>query len=390
MQKSLLRGNKAKRKPANAPASAACSGCSRMHLRALAAISLQQRHSAASPVSVTCSILGDSRPGAAAGGSFPKKRIGKRGSLRLPSLPVKLLLVDGPYYVYRSFYAIRELSNSRGEPTNAIYGFVKALRKMLRDLQPDRAAVLWDQGLPARRTELQPEYKQQRAAMPELMRPQIAHIRELVPLMGIASLRQPDTEADDLIASYARAAERAGMETVIATADKDLFQLVGDRVHVYSTNKSDFASPKDGFALLGTDYVRAKWGVEPGQIGDWLCLVGDSADNIPGVAGLGPKRAAALIGEYGGIPTLLSRAEAIANETLREKVVQAREQILSNQAMVRLDTRLPLPAPLDELAVRPRYPELLAALEPWEFRSLTEEIRAESEKTARPLQGELF
>ena len=157
---------------------------------------------------------------------------------------VKLLLVDGPYYVYRSFFAIRELSNSRGEPTNAIFGFVKVLRKMLRDLQPDRAAVLWDEGLPHRRTQLQPDYKQQRAEMPELMRPQIAHIRRLVPLLGIASLRQPDTEADDLIASYTCAAERDGMEVVVATNDKDLFQLLNDRVHVYSTNKADFASPK--------------------------------------------------------------------------------------------------------------------------------------------------
>ncbi len=305
-------------------------------------------------------------------------------------LLVKLLLVDGPYYVYRSFFAIRELSNSRGEPTNAIYGFVKVLRKMLRDLQPDRAAVLWDGGLPARRTQLQPEYKQQRAAMPELMRPQIAHIRALVPLMGIASLREPDTEADDLIAAYTRAAQRGGMEVVVATSDKDLFQLVDHQVRIYSTHKADFASPKDGFALLGSDYVRAKWGVEPGQIGDWLCLVGDSADNIPGVSGLGPKRAAALIGQFGSIAALLAHTGAIANETLREKIVQGREQILSNQTMVRLDTDLPLPAPLDELVIRPRYPELLAALEPWEFRTLTEEIRAEAAGAAQPRQGELF
>jgi DNA polymerase-1 len=303
---------------------------------------------------------------------------------------VKLLLVDGPYYVYRSFFAIRELSNSRGEPTNAIYGFVKVLRKMLRDVQPDLAAVLWDEGLPARRTELQPEYKQQRPAMPELMRPQIASIRRLVPLMGIASLRTPDTEADDLIASYACEAQRQGVEVVVATNDKDLFQLVNGSVRVYSTHKADFASPKDGFALLGGDYVREKWGVEPAQIGDVLCLVGDSADNIPGVSGLGPKRASALIREFGGVTGLLTHAESIANETLREKVLGGREQILSNQAMIRLDTHLALPAPLDELAIRPRYAELLAELEPWEFKSLTEEIREEAAGATRPTQGELF
>ena len=303
---------------------------------------------------------------------------------------VKLLLVDGPYYVYRSFFAIRELSNSRGEPTNAIYGFVKVLRKMLRDLKPDRAAVLWDEGLPHRRTQLQPEYKQQRSEMPDLMRPQIAHIRQLVPLMGIASLRQPNTEADDLIAAYTCAAERQNMEVVVATNDKDLFQLVNEGVRVYSTNKADFASPKDGFALLGADYVREKWGVEPGQIGDVLCLVGDASDNIPGVTGLGPKRAAALIKEFGGVTELLARVEEIGNEGIREKVAGAREQILSNQEMIRLDTHLPLPAPLEELAICPRYDELLAALEPWEFQSLTEEIRAEATRLSKPRQGELF
>lgn len=322
---------------------------------------------------------------------------GKRAGLLSANRPgfvygdfVKLLLIDGPYYVYRSFFAIRELSNSRGEPTNAIYGFVKVLRKMLRDLQPDRAAVLWDEGLPHRRTQLQPEYKQQRAEMPELMRPQIAHIRKLAPLMGIASLRQPDTEADDLIATYACEAARHDMEVVLATNDKDLFQLVDDRVKVYSTNKADFASPKDGFALLGGDYVREKWGVEPKQIGDVLCLVGDASDNIPGVAGLGPKRAAALIKEFGGITQLLMNVKAVQNETIREKIESSREQILSNQEMVRLDTHLPLPAPMEELCIRPRYTELLGELEPWEFKSLMEEIRLEAAGAVQPRQGELF
>ena len=295
---------------------------------------------------------------------------------------VKLLLVDGSYYVYRSFFGIRELSNSRGEPTNAIYGFVKVLRKMLRDLKPDLAAVLWDEGLPERRTQLQPEYKQQRAEMPELMRPQIAHIRRLVPLMGVASLRVPNTEADDLIATYTCEAERHGMEVVVATNDKDLFQLVNERVRVYSTNKADFATPKDGFAILGADHVRGKWGVEPGQIGDVLCLVGDASDNIPGVSGLGPKRASALIKEFGGITALLDRVDAISNEAIRDKVVAAREQIL--------DTQLPLPTPLEELAIRPRHSELLAELEPWEFQSLTEEIRQEAASFSQPKQGELF
>ena len=121
---------------------------------------------------------------------------------------MKLLLIDGHYYVYRSFFAIRELSNSRGEATNAIYGFIKTLRRMVRDLQPDLGAVIWDEGLPERRTLLQPEYKQQRSEMPDLMRPQLDFIRNLVPLLGFQSLGLPNTEADDLMASYTCAADR--------------------------------------------------------------------------------------------------------------------------------------------------------------------------------------
>ena len=146
---------------------------------------------------------------------------------------MKLLLVDGHYYVYRSFFAIRNLTNSRGEHTNAIYGFAKTIRRMLKDLQPDLAAVIWDLGLPERRTQLQPEYKQQRAEMPAEMVPQLDFIqKKLVPFLGIHSLGIPNTEADDLMACYAVAAMKEKIEVVLATNDKDLFQLVDDEVKV--------------------------------------------------------------------------------------------------------------------------------------------------------------
>ena len=305
-------------------------------------------------------------------------------------MAVKLLLVDGHYYVYRSFFAIRELSNSRGEPTNAIYGFLKVLRKMVRDIQPTHAAVLWDEGLPEKRTLLQPEYKQQRSEMPELMRPQLNHIRNLVPLLGIQSLGLPNTEADDLMATYACEGIRHGGEVVLATNDKDLFQLVADGVKIYTTNKTELVSPKDGFALLGAVQVREKWGVEPEQIGDVLCLVGDSADNIPGVPGMGQKRAVALINEFGSINVLLKNIDAIKSESIRAKIDAGQAQIRSNQQMVELDTHLPLPVSLEDLTIQPRYEELLAELEQWEFKGLSQEIRDEAARIAVPTQGELF
>ena len=307
---------------------------------------------------------------------------------------MKLLLVDGHYYVYRSFFAIRELSNSKGQPTNAIYGFIKTLRRMVRDLEPELGAVVWDGGLPARRTELQPAYKQQRAEMPAEMRPQLDFIREIVPLLGFRSVSLEDTEADDLMASYAFAAEREGMEIVLATNDKDLFQLVSEKVKIYTTNKADLTTPKDTHALLDGACVRKKWGVAPERIGDVIALIGDTVDNIPGVAGLGPKNAAHLLNTHGTLEALLADPAAIANERIREKVVTSHAQILQNREMVKLDLDLPLPQPLDALKIEPCYPDLIAAIEKCEFKSLLQEIQAEAAAAGKVKpagqQGELF
>jgi len=307
---------------------------------------------------------------------------------------MKLLLVDGHYYVYRSFFAIRELSNSRGEPTNAIYGFVKTLRRMVKDLSPQLGAVVWDEGLPSRRTQLQPAYKQQRAEMPIEMRPQLDFIRSLVPLLGFRSVSLPDTEADDLMASYAVAASRQKIEVILATNDKDLFQLVDDNVRVYTTNKADLASPKDTHALLDGISVHKKWGVPPRSIGDVIALIGDTVDNIPGVTGLGPKNAAFLLKTHGSLDALLADLNAVENARIREKLIAAREQILQNREMVKLDLDLPLPEPLEALKIEPRYPELIAAVEQCEFKSLLHEIQAEAAggdgTGAGGLQVELF
>ncbi len=306
---------------------------------------------------------------------------------------MKHLFIDGHYYVYRSFFAIRELSNSRGEATNAIYGFVKTVRRMVKDLSPDRAAIIWDAGIPKRRTDLQPAYKETRSEMPDLMRPQLTFIQNLAPLLGFASLWLPDTEADDLMASYATAARDRGDEVVLATNDKDLFQLVDERVKVYSTNKFDLANPSDTFALLGGEKVRAKWDVTPPQIGDVLALIGDTSDNIPGVPGLGAKGAAKLLAECGSLDAILGNPDCVKNERIREKIKASREQIVQNREMVRLDLDLPLPADLDALTIQPRYPELIAELEKCEFKSLLAEVKAEASKVSVPpraAQGELF
>src|SRR5438270_11871620 len=164
---------------------------------------------------------------------------------------MKLLLIDGHYYVYRSFFAIPNLSNSRGEATNAIFGFTKTLRLLIKHLQPELAAVLWDEGLPVKRVALQPHYKETRKEMPQPMVPQLDFIQEeLTALLGFKNISLPNTEADDLMGCYAIAARKKNIEVVLATNDKDLDQLVGPRVKEYTTANTDLLSPKDAFALL--------------------------------------------------------------------------------------------------------------------------------------------
>ncbi|KAF5407044.1 MAG: DNA polymerase I, thermostable [Candidatus Udaeobacter sp.] len=303
---------------------------------------------------------------------------------------MKLLLIDGHYYVYRSFFAIPNLSNSKGEPTNAIFGFTKTLRLMVKHLQPELGAVFWDEGMPERRVKLQPAYKETRKEMPKPMVPQLDFIQKLTPLLGFRNISLPNTEADDLMGCYAIAAcKRSQMEVVLATNDKDLYQLVGPCVKVYTTAKADLASPKDAFALLSEDQVTAKWEVQPNLIGDVLALAGDSVDNIPGV-GLGRKTAAALIREFGGLDSLLVNIDKVKSARTREKLMNARDQILENRKMVDLDCDLELPVPIDELQIKPDYPNLIHALEQCEFKSLLQEVRDEAEPVAGGVQKNLL
>jgi 5'-3' exonuclease len=302
---------------------------------------------------------------------------------------VTLLLIDGHYYVYRSYHAIQSLTNSRGEATNAIFGFVKTVRKMLKDLRPDLAAIFWDEGLPAKRVELQPTYKQQREAMPERMIPQLDFIREFCAPMGFASIAKPNTEADDLMACYVIAAAREQIETILATNDKDLFQLVNNSVKIYSTNKSDLKNPKDPHALLGIAEVTSKWGVPPQCIGEVLALTGDSVDNIPGIDGIGHKTAANLIREFGTIDRLFENLGRIPSVKLRDKLAANREKIEQNRQMVGLELDHELPVPVTDLKIRPDYPVYIAGLKKWEFKTLLAEVEEEAKRESLS-QGELF
>ena len=302
---------------------------------------------------------------------------------------MKLLLIDGHYYVYRSFFAIPNLSNSRGEPTNAIFGFTKTLRLMIKHLQPELGAVFWDEGMPERRVKLQPAYKETRKEMPLPMVPQLDFIQKLTPLLGFKNISLPNTEADDLMGCYAMAACKSkGMEVVLATNDKDLYQLIGPCVKVYTTAKADLVSPKEAFALLGEEQATTKWDVPPKLIGDVLAIAGDSVDNIPG-AGIGRKTAAGLVREFGGLEPLLANIDKVKSVRNREKLAAARNQILQNRQMVELDCHMELPIAIDDLRIQPDYPALIAQLEKCEFKSLLQEVKDEAARVGGSTQEEM-
>lgn len=260
---------------------------------------------------------------------------------------------------------------------------------MVKHLQPELGAVFWDEGLPQRRVALQPSYKETRKEMPMPMIPQLDFIRSTITrLLGFANISLPDTEADDLMGCYSIAACKKDIEVILATNDKDLYQLVGPCVKVYTTAKADLVSPKDAFALLGEDEVTKKWGVPPTLIGDVLAISGDTVDNIPGV-GIGRKTAAGLILEHGGLESLLANLAAVKSLKSREKLQNGRDQILNNRKMVELDCKTELPVPIDQLRIRPDYPGLIAALEKCEFKSLLQEVRDEASRQEGMAQAEL-
>lgn len=286
-----------------------------------------------------------------------------------PSAPsARLLLVDGHAYAYRSYHAIRSLSSPAGNPTNAIFGFVKALTSLSANLTPTHAAVLWDGGLAAERLALLPEYKAQRPPMPPALAVQLDGMVSWLTASGITSFCGEGVEADDAIATLASRGANAVAQVVIASADKDFLQLVSPRIGILNPND------KTGRIWSAEDVV-AKTGVQPEQIVDWLCLVGDAVDNIPGIPGVGVKTAATLLREFGTCRRLVERAAEVKSDRLRAGLLEGVAVLNRNQEMIRLKTHLDLPLSLEQLTLRPPDQGRLAALyREWGFHSLLAEI----------------
>lgn len=281
-----------------------------------------------------------------------------------------LLIVDGHAYAYRAFYAIRSLNSPTGRPTNAIYGFIKMLAKMRARVRPSHAIVVWDGGLSAVRRAALPEYKAQRPEMPADLAAQLDEIGRYLAAANIATFCGDGIEADDYIACVTRAAAQAGWEVVIASADKDFMQLVAPGTGLLNPNdKSE--------TIWTAAQVRAKTGVAPEQIVDWLSLVGDSVDNIPGVPGVGPKTATELLRQFGSVAELYLRLAEVKSARIRAALQLAETDVRRNQQLVRLQDDLDCefsPAALAEQPVNAaRLVELFGV---WGFRSLRAELEA--------------
>jgi DNA polymerase-1 len=287
-----------------------------------------------------------------------------------------LVLVDGSSYVYRAFHALPPLSNARGEPTGAVLGVLNMLVKFLKDYQPRRIAVVFDAPGRTFRDELFAEYKAHRPSMPDDLRAQIEPLLQIIKAQGLPLLRVPGVEADDVIGTLACRAARAGQSVLISTGDKDMAQLVGDSVTLINTMTNQ---------VLDRAGVKAKFDVFPEQIIDYLALIGDSSDNIPGIDKVGPKTGAKLLQQFGSIEAMLARLDEVPGK-VGENLRAGLATLELSRRLATINTDLDLPLSIDELTPGPAD---TAALREWytrlELRGLLRQLEgSEAPAAASP------
>ena len=288
-----------------------------------------------------------------------------------------LVLIDGSSYLYRAYHALPPLTNAAGEPTGALHGVLTMIQKLLREEQPSNVAVVFDAPGKTFRDDLYSEYKANRPPMPEELRSQVQPILDAVEAMGLTLLKVPGVEADDVIGTLCKQAGEAGLSVLVSTGDKDLAQLVNDRVSLINT-MNDSRMDRDG--------VKAKFDVFPEQIVDYLALIGDTSDNIPGVPKVGAKTAAKWLNLYDSADGILRNADEIkgrVGDSLRENVKQLR--LSQNLATIRID--LELETSISELAPSPADTNRLRELYGhFELRSMLGQLDDEAEQAVAPIK----
>ena len=260
------------------------------------------------------------------------------------ALPLRhLVLIDASSFIFRAYHAIKPLTSPDGTPVNAVFGFTQMLMKQLDDMEPKHIAVIFDAARMTFRNDISPEYKANRGETPDELIPQFALVREATRAFNLDCIEAPGFEADDLIATYTQLALQTEATVTIVSSDKDLMQLVSDRVRMYDSIKNRF---------IGTKEVKEKFGVPPEKVVDVQALAGDSTDNVPGVPGIGIKTAAQLINEYGELDILLARASEIKQTKRRESLIAHADKARLSRELVRLRKDVPLDIPLEQLGRR--------------------------------------
>jgi len=299
----------------------------------------------------------------------------------------KLYLVDGSAYIFRAYHALPPLTRkSDGAPIGAVSGFSNMLYKLLTDMgdehDPSHFAVIFDYSSHTFRNDLYDQYKANREEPPEDLRPQFSMVRDATLAFNQPCIEMEGFEADDIIATYARQIEDDGGECVIISSDKDMMQLITDRVSMFDTMKNRW---------VRRDEVIEKFGLGPEHVIDIQALAGDSVDNVPGVPGIGVKTAALLLEEYGDLETLLERAEEIKQKKRRENLIEFADDARMSKQLVTLKDDIDLEFPIDELGMKPIDPEkLLTFCGEMEFNTLTRRVaeafgaEAPEPKTAAP------
>ncbi len=289
----------------------------------------------------------------------------------------RVYLIDGYSNIFRAYYAIRNLSNRQGDATNAVFGFLQMLRKLLRDEDPKYVGVALDVGGDTVRKERYAEYKANRKPMPDDLRPQIAWIRRVIEAYKIPILEMPGYEADDVLGTLAHKATAEGFDVVLVSPDKDLMQLVGDGVFQQHTGRDK---------TYDANAVAEDFGVPPEQVVDVLALMGDSSDNVPGVPGIGEKGAKTLIKEYGSLDALLDRAEEVKRKSYREGLLNHRDKAELSKELVTIHTDLPVDfVPANLVRESPDLEALFGLCSELDFDSLLKELEATHGTPVEPI-----
>jgi DNA polymerase I len=280
----------------------------------------------------------------------------------------KIFIVDASGYLYSSYFAIRNMTNSKGESTNALYGFIRSVQKLIKDFQPTHLLAVFDGPKNGKkRLEIYPEYKAHRTTSPQDLPYQITWAQEFCTIMGIPHLNIPEVEADDTIGAVTKWAEKQGAEVYICSTDKDLAQLVNEKVFLLNTRKENLIS--------GVKEVEENFGVRPDQIVDLLALIGDSSDNVPGVAGVGPKTAGSLLKQFGSLDQLLNSPEK--SDKKRALIQEHADKALLSRKLVTLDLDVPIPN-VEEFycLLEPQKESLKVFYANFNFNSLLKELDA--------------